>query len=205
MSEKIDSSDIEVLKGLEPVRRRPAIYLGDLTDPNLNTRLALQTICHAIDETLEGNCHSIKLFVSEDMVTALYDVGLPLDPHPAVDQQPAAIVFLALHMGCHNQKKNISVGSELCEIGLATLNGVSSRLVAKVSNNLHFADFIFEQGVLRNKPKVVSCSEKDYTEISVKLDPNILPTTSFNYDAIKTEAERISAKYKFTIQVVKKT
>ncbi len=201
MSHEYDSSQIKVLKGLEPIRKRPEFYLGDLDAPGLNTRLAFQTLCHAVDEAVEGNCNHILMRVNKYNVTSEYDVGLPLKPHPAADQLPAAMIFLALHMGCHNQKKNIEVGSELCELGLAVLNGVCSVLTASVVEKGKAAEFIFEKGVLRSKPEIVDICREDYTKISIVLDQAILKNTTFEFSKIEQEAIRISEKYKLPIQV----
>jgi len=203
LSEEYDSNKIEVLKGLEPVRRRPGLYLGDLDEPNLTTRLAFQSLCHAIDEFIEGNCKNIEIRVSDKLVITKYDVGLPLEPHPAADELPAAMIFLALHMGCHNHKKNIEVGSELCELGLATLNGVCSRLFVSVSSKGKFAEFLFEEGELRNNPTPINTDKEDHTELEVELDDSILVNTNFEITKIVKEASRITEKYSIPISVEK--
>ncbi len=203
MSEEYNSSEIEVLKGLEPIRRRPALYLGDLDAPNLTTRLAFQTLCHAVDEFIDGNCKKIQIRVSDNKVVTRYDVGLPLEPHSAADDLPAAMIFLALHMGCHNQKKNIEVGSELCELGLATLNGVCNRLFASTSSRGKYAEFLFEKGELKNTPNPIDTDKEDYTEIEIELDDSILEDTKFDISKILTKSTKIIDKYSIPITVEK--
>ena len=203
LSEEYDSSEIEVLKGLESVRRRPSLYLGDLDAPNLTTRLAFQTLCHAVDEFIDGNCKKIQIQVGDNLVVARYDVGLPLEPHSAADDLPAAMIFLALHMGCHNQKKNIEVGSELCELGLATLNGVCTRLFASVSSKGKYAEFLFEKGELKNTPNPIITDKEDYTEIEIELDNSILANTKFDISKILAESNRIVDKYSIPIIIEK--
>ena len=201
MSEEYNASEIDVLTGLEPVRKRPSMYLGDLSNPNLTTRLAFQTLCHAIDESIEGNCNSILMNVGKSKITTTYNAGLPLDPHPAAEGLPAAIMFLSLHMACHNQKKNLEVGSELCELGLAVLNGVCSKLVATVVHREKTAKFIFEKGKLTNSPKLSDTSSPDSTEITAELDPSILPNTDFCITKIRTEAKRILGQYNISVSL----
>jgi len=203
LSEEYDSSNIQVLKGLESVRKRPALYLGDLDSPDLTTRLAFQTICHAVDEVIEGNCSDILMLVKNDTVLTRYDTGLPLDSHPAADELPAAIIFLAMHMACHNQKKNVEVGSELCELGLAVLNGVCSELVAIVCSKGNTAEFIFAKGLLQNKPTLVATDRENSTSIQINLDGSILKSTEFDISKIRQEANRISDKYRIPIRVEK--
>ncbi|GGZ96586.1 hypothetical protein GCM10008090_01030 [Arenicella chitinivorans] len=201
MSKSYDSNEIEVLKGLEPVRRRPSMYLGELDDPKLNTMLAFQALCHAADEFIEGNCSTVKMNVSLNKLEVWYDAGMPLDPHSAVNELPAAIIFLSLHMGCHNQKKNIKVGDELCKLGLATLNAVCSTLVAKIRNSNRITTIEFKKGVRVNDPIVQEDKGSDFTRISIELDSSILPNTYFDLSGIEVEARRITKKFKLPIEV----
>lgn len=168
-----DARNIEVLKGLEAVRRRATMYVGDLSDPEVPVRLLMQALCHAADCAVDGACTRVAIRIDGANVDIDYDAGMPLDPN-AVDGDQVALVFLLIHAGCHNRKKHLSVGDELCEIGLAVLNALCASLIVKTICRGWAAVYRFKKGEQIGDTPIVESSEHDRTSISFHLDNAIL-------------------------------
>ena len=106
MAKKYDSSDIEVLKGLEPIRLRPAMYLGgEPNDPIIQNELIKQSLCHALDEYIEGNATEIHIVVNASHIVIDYNASMSLK-HSKDRTCAAEIIMTKLH-ACRNYKKNI--------------------------------------------------------------------------------------------------
>ena len=182
-----DESTIFALEGLEAVRQRPSLYLGNLGDPSLPARLLAQAMCHAVDEAVGGR----KVNLSLDGTTAhqarvSYDAGMPLDIDPAT-RSYVALVFLVLQAGCSNRKKHIDVGSNFCELGLAVLNGCCAFVRLEVSHAGRAASFVFSRGTLVSQEAPVSAPGPDYTRMAFELDPEVLPGNSTFHNALVRE------------------
>jgi len=132
MSKKFRSEDIGVISGMEAIRRRPHLYLGDLTSPDLNTKLFMQSLCHAVDDVIDNKCSQISMLIGEEKGVVSYNSGMPLKPDSSSDDQPAAFMFLSVLSACHNRKKHTEVGSEFCELGLAVLNAMCAELFVEI-------------------------------------------------------------------------
>jgi DNA gyrase/topoisomerase IV subunit B len=116
--------EIEVLPGLEAVRRRPQLYLGELGREDLFDDLILESLCHAIDEAMDSNCHDISIRLeTADAILVRYDAGINLELHPKSGKRLVDILLTELR-ACHNLKKHMKVGSEYCQYGLAVLNAL---------------------------------------------------------------------------------
>lgn len=175
MAEKTgyDARNIEVLKGLEAIRRRPTMYVGDLSDPEVPVRLLMQALCHAADCAVDGACTRVAIRVDGAHVDIEYDAGMPLDPNAAHGDQ-VALIFLSALAGCHNRKRHLSVGDELCEIGLAVLNAFCASLRVETIYRGWAAVYRFEKGKQIGDAPIVGSSERDRTSISFHLDNEIL-------------------------------
>jgi DNA gyrase/topoisomerase IV subunit B len=161
MTVSYDPSKIEALEGLEAVRHRPGLYLGDLMSPSLPARLMAQAMCHAVDEAVGGR----KIRVSLEGTTSTracvsYNAGMPLDIDRAT-RSYVALVFLVLHAGCSNRKKHIDVGSSFCELGLAVMNACCSQVSLEVSHKERSASFEFARGVLVSHKEPVPAPDQN--------------------------------------------
>ncbi|WP_345304006.1 hypothetical protein [Lysobacter hankyongensis] len=172
-STRYDGKNIEVLRGLEAVRRRPTMYVGDLSDRELPVRLLMQALCHAADSAVDGECTCVAIRVDGAHVDIDYDAGMPLDP-AAPNGDQVALVFLSALAGCHNRKRHLSVGDELCEIGLAVLNAFCASLRVETIYRGWAAVYRFEKGKQIGDAPIVESSERDRTSISFHLDNEIL-------------------------------
>ncbi|VAW76586.1 hypothetical protein MNBD_GAMMA12-2268 [hydrothermal vent metagenome] len=195
MSEEYDASSIVVLKGLEAVRKRPGMYLGDLKAPELSSRLLLQALCHAVDEIIDNNCTNIFIFIKNKTAEITYDAGMPLEYDKEYQECPAAIIFLTLHSGCSNRKKHIEVGSEYCEIGLATLNAVCLRLEVNIVQNGKTAKIVFNKGEMEEPFELKKSTEPDSTALLFELDPTIIEKTLFDTAIVEKRIKKLKGQY----------
>jgi DNA gyrase/topoisomerase IV subunit B len=186
-----DPSKIEALEGLEAVRHRPGLYLGDLMSPSLPARLMAQAMCHAVDEAVGGRKIRVSLEgTTSQRACVSYNAGMPLDIDRAT-RSYVALVFLVLHAGCSNRKKHIDVGSSFCELGLAVMNACCSHVSLEVSHKERSASFEFARGVLVSHKEPVPAPGPEFTRLSFELDPEVLlGNTTFDQAIVHNEIGR---------------
>ena len=117
MHDEYTADQIELLDGVESIRRRAAMYVGRLDSPHLTTRLLMQALCHALDCAVDGHCTDISIEVAERSARVRYDAALPLARTP--QGMIAAEVMLTLPAACSSMKKNLRVGDKYCSLGMA--------------------------------------------------------------------------------------
>lgn len=194
MDEK-NVSEIEVLQGLEVIRRRPSMYIDDLESMQSTTKLFMQALCHAIDEHMSGECSVIQITVTDKIATVSYDCGMPLNLSGGSDGEIKAISLLSELRACSNQKTHFSIGSEYCELGLAILNAVSSHFIVKTVQGGYKAMIEFEAGQL-NEPVVrLRVNEPEHTKLSFSLDPSILRVSLFDKYDIEKELNVLQSQF----------
>lgn len=198
--EKNDSQEIEILPWPEPIRRRSHLYVGDLLDPHVSTAFLLQSLCHAIDEAIDGRCSIVKILVQEFGAVIEYDAGLPL--HPVRNGQvPAVVILMSSPRGCSNMKKHIEVGSEYCEFGIAVLNALCCNFSVVTYSDGQQAKLNFKAGKLQHPVSLQKAEHDDFTRMAFQLDDAILPRFTFSEEAIRNRARDISVKYDISIEV----
>ncbi|MCA9554704.1 MAG: hypothetical protein KC933_32035 [Myxococcales bacterium] len=191
---KYDGASLEVLEGLEPIRIRPAMYVGPLDAPDLPVRLLRQALCHAVDCALDGACTHLRISASGRTAQVSYDAGIPLELHPR-HGHPVALLFLTLHAGCRNLKKHIEVGDELCDLGLAVLTALSADLRVRTVHSGKTATYHFSRGKEVAEAKITACDEADSTAMSIALDPDILgDNVVFEPGLVRAAAELVQAR-----------
>jgi len=191
---KYDGTSIEIVTGLEPVRLRPTMYVGDLEAPDLPVRLLRQAFCHAVDCALDGRCTWLRVTTSGKRAEVAYDAGMSLEPHPRLGDV-VALLFLTLHAGCRNLKKHIEVGDDLCDIGLAVLTALSADLRLTTVHAGKTASFHFALGKEVSRSEIVPSAEPDRTTMTVELDPLVLGSNVvFESDAVRAAADHVQTK-----------
>jgi DNA gyrase subunit B len=168
-----DATKIEALTAVEAVRRRPAMYVGDMQDATLPARLLMQALCHAADCAMDGECSRVGIRIDGHDVEVEYDAGMPIDPE-AGDADQAPLIFLSVLSGCHNRKRHLEVGDELCETGLMVLNALSDRMTVTTSFSGWSARYCFIKGTLVERAPMTPDERNDRTSISFRLDHEIL-------------------------------
>lgn len=185
-SENISADDIEVLEGLEPIRRRAQMYVGDLSRAELPSDLILASLCHAIDEAMEGNCKHITVTIRDTEVCTCYDTGMSLKVHPRTGKV-AAETLISILLACHNMKKNFEVGSMYCKLGLAVLNALSSEFHAEIVANGRVGRQAYKKGVAQTPFIIEALSAPNKTELCFRLDNEIIQACSFDIEYLRQE------------------
>ena len=201
MPEKIensyDANSLRALKGLEPVREHPGMYIGPTDEKGLHT-LVREVIDNSIDEALAGYCDTIEVAILKDGSCSIKDNGRGI---PTGINKDAGIsgVELALtnlnaggKFGGGNKAGGYKISSGLHGVGVSCVNALSDTLIAEVSQNGHIFRQVYHCGVPEEPLKIVGDTDKTGTTIIFHPDPTMLETVDFNYDTLKTLLRELS-------------
>ncbi len=184
------AENIQVLEGLEAVRKRPAMYIGDVGQRGLH-HLINEVIDNSIDEALAGYCDEIQATINEDGSMTIMDNGrgIPVDEHPKIKLPAVEVVLTKLHAGGKFDKDSYKVSGGLHGVGVSCVNGLSSHFYAEIHRDGEIHVMEFEHGKTVQPLKVKGKTDKTGTLITFKPDPEIFKqTTEFKFDII---AERM--------------
>ncbi|MBN1414814.1 MAG: DNA topoisomerase (ATP-hydrolyzing) subunit B [Bacteroidales bacterium] len=192
-NEAYSADNIQVLEGLEAVRKRPAMYIGDVSTKGLH-HLVYEVVDNSIDEALVGYCNNIHVIINENgSVTVLDDGrGIPTDMHPKEKRSALEVVMTVLHAGGKFDKDSYKVSGGLHGVGVSCVNALSSHL----SVTVHRDGKLFQQEYERGKPlypvKLIGESNKRGTEVTFTPDPQIFITTDFNFEILATRLRELA-------------
>jgi len=194
---KYDSSSIQVLEGLEAVRKRPGMYIGTTSSRGLH-HLVWEIVDNAIDEALAGYCNHIEVVVHKDNSITVRDNGrgIPVDLHPKTNKSTVETVYTVLHAGGKFGGGGYKVSGGLHGVGASVVNALSDWVEVKVYKNGKIYYIKFSNGGHTEKPLEIigSCNiEETGTEVTFKPDPNIFTDTIvFDYDILKTRLQELA-------------
>ncbi len=185
MSETYDASKIHVLKGLEAVRRRPAMYIGDIGIRGVH-HLVYEVVDNSVDEAMAGRCDTIIVTIKADDVCSVSDngSGIPVDMHPTEKKPALEVVLTILHSGAKFDDKTYSISGGLHGVGVSVVNALSEYLEAEVSRDGKVYYQRYEAGVTKTRLEVRGKSKATGTKITFKPDKKIFKTIEFNFDMI---------------------
>ena len=192
-SENYTADNIQVLEGLEAVRKRPAMYIGDISTRGLH-HLVYEVIDNSIDEALVGYCDKIDVFIHEDNSITVIDNGrgIPTGLHEKENRSALEVVMTVLHAGGKFDKDSYKVSGGLHGVGVSCVNGLSSKLIAKVYRE----GKIFIQEYAYGKPlenvKVIGETSKSGTEITFVPDNSIFITTTYDYNILSSRLRELA-------------
>lgn len=192
-----DSSSIQVLEGLEAVRKRPGMYIGTTSSRGLH-HLVWEIVDNAIDEALAGYCNHIEVVVHKDNSITVRDNGrgIPVDLHPKTNKSTVETVYTVLHAGGKFGGGGYKVSGGLHGVGASVVNALSDWVEVKVYKNGKIYYIKFSNGGHTEKPLEIigSCNiEETGTEVTFKPDPNIFTDTIvFDYDILKTRLQELA-------------
>ncbi|MEI6538933.1 MAG: ATP-binding protein, partial [Planctomycetota bacterium] len=186
--------DIEVLEGLEPVRRRPSMYIGGVDSRGLH-HLLWEIVDNSVDEFLAGECDRITVTLHKDGSSCTVEDngrGIPVDKHPKMKKSTLEVILTTLHAGGKFSDKNYTRSGGLHGVGSSVVNALSSELIATV----HRDGFEWVQTFHRGKPSGPVQKVKPFrgrgTSIFFRPDDDIFRRTLFNGDTIRQHLEDIS-------------
>jgi DNA gyrase subunit B len=179
-SKVYDASKIQILKGLEAVRRRPAMYIGDVSMRGLH-HLIFEVVDNGIDEALAGNCDHIKVTIDSDTVEIEDNgSGIPTDIHPTQKKSGLEVVMTMLHAGAKFDDKIYQISGGLHGVGVSAVNALSEWLKAEVYRDGKVFFQKYSRGEPKAKVKVVGKTKKRGTKVIFKPDPKIFRKIEFN-------------------------
>lgn len=179
------ADQIQVLEGLEPVRKRPGMYIGGTGVEGLH-HLVWEIVDNGIDEALAGHATEVSVEMLEDNGIRVTDNGrgIPTDIHPKTGKSTVETVLTVLHAGGKFGGGGYKVSGGLHGVGSSVVNALSSKFFVRVYNNGKIHEQHYEKGVPQSDLQVVGKTEKTGTEITFYPDPTIFETTTFSYDTI---------------------
>jgi len=184
-----DASQIQVLKGLEAVRRRPSMYIGDVSVRGLH-HLVNEVVDNSIDEALVGYCTQINVSINKDGSVTVEDDGrgIPVDIHPDQNKSALEVVMTMLHAGGKFDKKAYKVSGGLHGVGVSVVNALSEWLVAEVARDGKVYKQEYAQGVPTTGVKVVGKRKSTGTKVTFFPDKQIFKKAKFSFEVL---AERL--------------
>ncbi len=190
MSTKANSysgKDIQVLEGLEAVRKRPGMYIGS-TGPKGLHHLVYEVVDNSVDEALAGFCTTIDVVIHADNGISVTDNGrgIPVDKQPKLKKTALEVVLTVLHAGGKFGGEGYKVSGGLHGVGVSVVNALSSRLCAEVKRDGKIWFMEFDHGKAVAPLAVLGSSKATGTKISFWADPEIFETTVYDYDTLAT-------------------
>lgn len=183
---KYTAKDIQVLTGLEPVRKRPGMYIGS-TGPRGLHHLVYEVVDNSIDEALAGACDTINVIIGEDNSITVEDngSGIPVEIHPQTGKTTVETVLTVLHAGGKFNNSAYKVSGGLHGVGVSVVNALSEWLVAKVRRNGNEYMQRFERGKPVTELEIIGKASETGTTISFKPDYQIFDNVEFDYQTLQ--------------------
>ncbi|MBQ8792444.1 MAG: DNA topoisomerase (ATP-hydrolyzing) subunit B [Clostridia bacterium] len=192
-SVKYDAGDIQVLEGLEPVRKRPGMYIGSTDEHGLH-HLVTEVVDNSIDEALAGYCTKIEVVINFDGSCSVIDNGrgIPTGIIPKEGKSAVEVVLTKLHAGGKFGGEGYKISGGLHGVGVSCVNALSKYMKADVYQNGNHYKIEFSRGKVITPLEIVGKTERRGTTITFLPDEEIFETTNFNYEIMKNRFREIA-------------
>ena len=182
-----DASEIQVLEGLEAVRKRPGMYIGSTSSSGLH-HLVYEIVDNAIDEALAGYCTDITVTINPGDTITVTDNGrgIPVDIQPQTGRPALEVVYTVLHAGGKFGGGGYKVSGGLHGVGASVVNALSEWLEVQVYKNGHIYEMKFSRGDITQEMKIVGDTDRTGTTVTFKPDPEMFDTLVYDYDILHT-------------------
>ena len=180
-------SEIQVLEGLEAVRKRPGMYIGSTSESGLH-HLVYEIVDNSIDEALAGYCTDITVTINPGNTITVTDNGrgIPVDIQPQTGKPALEVVFTILHAGGKFGGGGYKVSGGLHGVGASVVNALSEWLEVQVHKNGEIYEMKFARGKITQEMKVVGRTDHTGTTVTFKPDPEMFDTVEYSYDTLRT-------------------
>ena len=187
ITQEYDASQIQVLEGLEAVRKRPGMYIGSTSASGLH-HLVYEIVDNSIDEALAGYCNRIEVIIEEGDVICVRDNGrgIPVDIQEQTGKSALEVVFTVLHAGGKFGGGGYKVSGGLHGVGASVVNAMSEWLIVHVHKNGTIYEMKFSRGNITQEMKIIGDTDYTGTTVRFKPDPEMFEETVYDYDTLHT-------------------
>ncbi len=192
-NDKYTGEQIEVLKGLEAVRKRPGMYIGNTSERGLH-QLVYEVVDNSVDEALAGHAHNIKVVLLKDGSCLVDDDGrgIPVDLHPGEKLPAVEVAMTILHAGGKFGKGGYKVAGGLHGVGVSVVNALSEWMFTKVKRGGFLYEISFVRGITKEKLKKIGKAEGTGTIQHFKPDTEMFETTNFHWDILQKRLRELA-------------
>ncbi len=188
-----DATSIQVLEGIEAVRRRPAMYIGDTSSRGLH-HLVYEVVDNSVDEALAGHCDSIGVVIRADNSVTVIDNGrgIPVDMHKTEKKPAVEVALTTLHAGGKFDHRSYKVSGGLHGVGVSCVNALSDWLEVEVKRDNKIYHQRYERGKTVSKLTIIGKSTNTGTKITFKPDKSIFSKTEYSYDTLSQRLRELA-------------